>query len=75
MSFRYGKQTFALELGMIFVALLFLFPIYVLVGLSLKSAPEISGGGLGLPSSAGDRELLAGVERRAPRRRARSTPP
>jgi raffinose/stachyose/melibiose transport system permease protein len=50
-SLRYGKQTFALELGMIFVALLFLFPVYVLVALSFKSAPEISGGGLGLPSS------------------------
>jgi raffinose/stachyose/melibiose transport system permease protein len=48
---RYGKQTFALELGMIFVALLFLFPVYVLVTLSFKSTPEISGGGLGLPSS------------------------
>jgi raffinose/stachyose/melibiose transport system permease protein len=51
MSLRYGKQTFALELGMIFVALLFLFPVYVLVTLSFKGAPEISGGGLGLPSS------------------------
>jgi raffinose/stachyose/melibiose transport system permease protein len=51
MSFRYGRQTFALELGMIFVALLFLFPVYVLVTLSFKSTPEISGGGLGLPSS------------------------
>ena len=51
MSFRYGKRTFALELGMIFVALLFLFPVYVLVTLSFKSPPEISAGGLGLPSS------------------------
>jgi raffinose/stachyose/melibiose transport system permease protein len=51
MSFRYGKRTFGLELGMIFVALLFLFPIYVLFSLSFKSAPDISGGGLGLPSS------------------------
>ena len=51
MNFRYGKQTFALELGMIFVALLFLFPVYVLVTLSFKSPPEISAGGLGLPSS------------------------
>ena len=51
MSLRYGRQTFALELGMIFVALLFLFPVYVLVTLSFKSTPEISGGGLGLPSS------------------------
>ena len=50
MSFRYGRQTFGLELGMIFVALLFLFPVYVLVTLSFKSTPEISGGGLGLPS-------------------------
>ena len=46
MSFRYGRQTFALELGMIFVALLFLFPVYVLVTLSFKSTPEISSGGL-----------------------------
>jgi raffinose/stachyose/melibiose transport system permease protein len=51
MSLRYGRQTFALELVMIFVALLFLFPVYVLVTLSFKSTPEISGGGLGLPSS------------------------
>ncbi len=50
MSLRYGRKTFALELGMIFVALLFLFPVYVLVTLSFKSSPEISGGGLGLPS-------------------------
>ena len=51
MSLRYGKQTFALELGMIFVALLFLFPVYVLVSLSFKTPPEISAGGLGLPTS------------------------
>jgi raffinose/stachyose/melibiose transport system permease protein len=50
MSLRYGRKTFALELGMVFVALLFLFPVYVLVTLSFKSTPEISGGGLGLPS-------------------------
>jgi raffinose/stachyose/melibiose transport system permease protein len=50
MSLRYGRKTFALELGMIFVALLFLFPVYVLVTLSFKSTPEISGGGLGPPS-------------------------
>ena len=36
MSLRYGKQTFALELGMIFVALLFLFPVYVLVTLVVQ---------------------------------------
>jgi len=51
MSFRYGRKTFGLELGMIAVALLFLFPIYVLFNLSLKSSSEISGGALGLPSS------------------------
>jgi raffinose/stachyose/melibiose transport system permease protein len=51
MSLRYGRRTFGLELLMIFVALLFLFPVYVLVTLSFKSTPEISGGGLGLPSS------------------------
>jgi raffinose/stachyose/melibiose transport system permease protein len=51
MSFRYGKKTFGLELGMIVVALLFLFPIYVLFNLSLKSSSEISGGALGLPAA------------------------
>jgi raffinose/stachyose/melibiose transport system permease protein len=51
MSLRYGRRTFGLELLMIFVALLFLFPVYVLVTLSFKSTPEISGGGLGLPSA------------------------
>ena len=51
MSLRYGRKTFGLELGMIFVALLFLFPVYVLVSLSFKSSAEISSGGLGLPSS------------------------
>ena len=68
MSFRYGKHTFALELVMISVGLLFLFPVYVLVRLSFKSAPEISGGGLGLPSS---------LRRRTTRRRgaARTSAP
>jgi raffinose/stachyose/melibiose transport system permease protein len=51
MTFRYGTKTFGLELGMIAVALLFLFPIYVLFNLSLKSSSEISSGALGLPSS------------------------
>jgi raffinose/stachyose/melibiose transport system permease protein len=51
MSFRYGAKTFALELGMIVVALLFLFPIYVLFNLSFKTPPEISQAALGLPES------------------------
>ena len=36
MSLRYGKQTFALELVMIAVALLFLFPVYALVTLVVQ---------------------------------------
>jgi raffinose/stachyose/melibiose transport system permease protein len=47
--FRYGARTFGLELLMIAVALLFLFPVYVLVSLSFKSPSEISAAGLGLP--------------------------
>jgi raffinose/stachyose/melibiose transport system permease protein len=47
---RYRYRTFGLELGMIAVALLFLFPVYVLVNLSFKSPQEISQAALGLPS-------------------------
>ncbi len=46
---RYGIRTFMLELVMIGVAVAFLFPVYVLITLSFKSAPEINEGGLGLP--------------------------
>jgi raffinose/stachyose/melibiose transport system permease protein len=52
MRFRYGKQTFGLEILMIVVALLFLFPVYVLVNLSIKTPSEISTAALGLPHSA-----------------------
>jgi raffinose/stachyose/melibiose transport system permease protein len=47
---RYRPRTFALELAMIVVALLFAYPVYVLVNLSLKAPHEIAEGGLGLPS-------------------------
>lgn len=50
---RYRPRTFALELAMIVVALLFAYPVYVLVNLSLKTPHEISEGGLGLPSHVG----------------------
>jgi raffinose/stachyose/melibiose transport system permease protein len=46
---RYRPRTFGLELLMIAVGLLFLFPVYVLVNLSLKSPAEISEAALGLP--------------------------
>jgi raffinose/stachyose/melibiose transport system permease protein len=46
---RYGYRTFGLELAMIAVALLFLFPLYVLVNLSLKTPAEINQAALGLP--------------------------
>jgi raffinose/stachyose/melibiose transport system permease protein len=49
---RYRFRTFGLELLMIFVALLFLFPVYVLVNLSLKTPSEINQAALSLPSSA-----------------------
>lgn len=49
MNSRYGIKTFALELVMVVVAVIFLFPIYVLVTASFKSAAEINAGGLGLP--------------------------
>jgi raffinose/stachyose/melibiose transport system permease protein len=50
MRFRYRPRTFLLELAMIAAALLFLFPVYVLVSLSLKSSQEINEGSLSLPS-------------------------
>jgi raffinose/stachyose/melibiose transport system permease protein len=50
MKKRYGPRTFGLELLMIGVALIFLFPVYVLLNLSFKSPEEISEAALGLPS-------------------------
>src|SRR3954451_254126 len=47
---RYRGRTFGLELAMIFVALLFAYPVYVLVNLSLKTPREISEAGLGPPA-------------------------
>ena len=47
---RYRPRTFALELLMIFVALLFAYPVYVLVNLSLKNPHEIAEAGIGPPS-------------------------
>jgi len=47
---RYGPGTFGLEMLMIGIALLFLFPVYVLVNLSFKNPEEISEAALGLPS-------------------------
>lgn len=49
MRIRYRPRTFALELVMIAAALLFLFPVYVLVALSVKSPSEINEGTLSLP--------------------------
>ncbi len=48
--FRYRPRTFALELLMIGVALLFVYPVYVLVNLSLKTPHEISQASLSLPA-------------------------
>ena len=54
---------------MIFVALLFAYPVYVLVNLSFKNPHEIAEASIGLPSHLETVELLERVERRAPRRR------
>lgn len=51
MNPRYGPRTLVLEIVMIAVAVVFLFPVYVLISLSLKSPPEINAGGLGVPDS------------------------
>jgi raffinose/stachyose/melibiose transport system permease protein len=48
---RYRPRTFGLELLMIGIGLLFLYPFYVLVNLSLKNPKEISEASLALPGS------------------------
>jgi raffinose/stachyose/melibiose transport system permease protein len=47
---RYRYRTFGLELLMIGVGLLFLYPVYVLINLSFKNPKEISEASLALPS-------------------------
>jgi raffinose/stachyose/melibiose transport system permease protein len=47
---RYRPRTFALELLMIVVALLFAYPVYVLVNLSLKNPHEIAEASIGPPA-------------------------
>jgi raffinose/stachyose/melibiose transport system permease protein len=47
---RYRYRTFGLELLMIGVGLIFLYPVYVLVNLSFKNPQEISEASLSLPS-------------------------
>jgi raffinose/stachyose/melibiose transport system permease protein len=47
---RYRPRTFGLELLMIFVGLLFAYPVYVLVNLSFKTPPEIADASLGPPA-------------------------
>jgi raffinose/stachyose/melibiose transport system permease protein len=51
MTAKYTGRTFGLELVMIGVALIFLFPVYVLVNLSFKTPQEIRAAALGLPAS------------------------
>jgi raffinose/stachyose/melibiose transport system permease protein len=48
---RYRYRTFALELLMIGVGLIFLYPVYVLINLSFKNPKEISEASLALPST------------------------
>jgi raffinose/stachyose/melibiose transport system permease protein len=47
---RYGPKTFGLELLMIGIGLIFLYPVYVLINLSFKNPKEISEASLALPS-------------------------
>jgi raffinose/stachyose/melibiose transport system permease protein len=47
---RYRYRTFGLELLMIGVGLIFLYPVYVLINLSFKNPKEISEASLSLPS-------------------------
>jgi raffinose/stachyose/melibiose transport system permease protein len=47
---RYRYRTFGLELLMIGVGLLFLYPVYVLINLSFKNPKEISEASLALPT-------------------------
>jgi raffinose/stachyose/melibiose transport system permease protein len=46
---RYGSRTFLLEIVMVAVAVVFLFPVYALVTLSLKDKHQISASPLALP--------------------------
>jgi raffinose/stachyose/melibiose transport system permease protein len=48
---RYRYRTFGLELLMIGIGLVFLYPVYVLINLSFKNPKEISEASLALPSS------------------------
>jgi raffinose/stachyose/melibiose transport system permease protein len=50
-SLRYGFRTLALELLMIAVAIAFLFPVYALITLSLKSPQQIAAEPLSPPTS------------------------
>jgi raffinose/stachyose/melibiose transport system permease protein len=48
---RYGRRTFVLELVMIAAAVAFLFPVYALFALALKTPGEIADSPLSLPTS------------------------
>jgi raffinose/stachyose/melibiose transport system permease protein len=51
MSFRYGFRTFLLEIVMIGAAVVFLFPVYALITLSLKDKRQIAEAPLAPPTS------------------------
>lgn len=48
---RYNRKTLLLEIVMIVLALIYMFPLYILVSLSLKSPAEVLDNPLGLPTS------------------------
>jgi raffinose/stachyose/melibiose transport system permease protein len=47
---RYGSRTFLLEIVMVAVAVVFLFPVYALISLALKDKHQISASPLALPN-------------------------
>jgi raffinose/stachyose/melibiose transport system permease protein len=51
MSFKYGLRTFGLEMVMVAVAVVFLFPVYALITLSLKNPQQVAASPLALPTS------------------------
>jgi raffinose/stachyose/melibiose transport system permease protein len=51
MNRRYGPRTFLIEVLMVAAAGVIIFPVYVLINLSLKSRGEVTTDALGLPST------------------------
>ena len=59
---RYGARSMLLELVMVATAVAFVFPIYVLLMVSLKPGSDVADDPLGLPRSCVPRQLRRGVD-------------